>query len=81
MIAANYTSVRNNLKSYCDRVSDSNETLIITRKEERNVVMMSLDRFNEMEKEIRNARYLSKLDRSFDQLLSGGGAAHELIHH
>ena len=31
------------------------------------------------EKEIRNAQYLAKLDRSFDQLYTGKGQEHELI--
>ena len=79
MVAANYTSVRNNLKSYCDLASDRDETIIVTRKDEKNIVLISLDRFNEMEKQIRNLQYLAKLDRSFEQLYSGRGQVHELI--
>ena len=54
MLAANYTAVRNNLKSYCDMAADQDETIIVTRKNDKNVVMISLDRYNEMEKQIRN---------------------------
>ena len=79
MIVANYTAVRNDLKEYCDMVSEKGETLIVTRKANRNVVMMSLDHFNDIEKELNNARYLAKLDRSFDQLYAGAGMEHELI--
>ena len=79
MLAANYTSVRNNLKSYCDMASDQDETIIVTRKDNKNIVMISIDRFNEMEKQIRNAQYLAKLDRSFEQLYSGHGQPHDLI--
>lgn len=79
MLATNYTTVRNNLKSYCDLASDKNETIIITRKDDKNVVMLSLDHYNEMEKAIRNAKYLAKLDRSFEQLYSGNGQIHELV--
>ena len=79
MIVANYTAVRNDLKEYCDMVSEKGETLIVTRKANRNVVMMSLDHFNDIEKELNNARYLAKLDRSFDQLYVGAGTEHELI--
>lgn len=32
MLAANFTTLRNNLKNYCDEVSDNNETVIVTRK-------------------------------------------------
>ena len=79
MVATNYTDVRNNLKNYCDMASDADETVIVTRKANKNVVIMSLERFNLMEKAIRNSQYLAKLDRAFDQLYSGKGQEHELI--
>ena len=79
MIATNYTAVRNNLKGYCDLATDQNETVVVTRKENKNVVIMSLERFTLMEKAIRNAEYLAKLDRSFEQLYAGKGQEHELI--
>ena len=71
MLAANYTSLRNNLKNYCDQVCDTRDTLIVTRKFERNVVMMSLERYNEIEKLINNAQYLAMLAESNRQLLEG----------
>ena len=79
MVAANYTSVRNNLKEYCDLATDQNETVIVTRKAGRNVVILSLSRYNEMEKAIRNALYLEKLDRAFAQLNADQGEKHELL--
>ncbi len=79
MVAANYTAVRNHLKGYCDMASDTGETVIVTRKTNKNVVILSLERYNMMEKAIRNAEYLAKLDRSFDQLYAGNGQEHELI--
>ena len=79
MLAATYTNVRNNLKSYCDMASDQNEIVIITRKDEKNVVLISLDQYNAMQREIRNLQYLSKLERAFEQLYSGNGHQHELI--
>ena len=79
MIAANYTNVRNNLKEYCDMAYDAGETVVVTRKARKNVVILSLERFNLMEKEIRNSKYLDKLDRAFDQLYAGKGQEHELI--
>ncbi len=79
MLAANYTTVRNKLKDYCDLATDNNETIIVTRKEERNIVIMSLEKYNEMERAIRNARYEAKLDRAFEQLRAGKGQVHELI--
>ena len=55
MLAVNYSTIRNNLKDYCDKATDFNETVIITRKNEKNVVLMSLDRYNQLEKAARNA--------------------------
>lgn len=79
MIAANYTSVRNNLKTYCDMATDNNETIIVTRKAEKNIVILSLTRYNELMKALRNAQYYDKIDRAFLQLRSGGGQVHDLI--
>ena len=79
MVAVNYTKARNNLKEYCDKATEDNETVIVTRKEDKDVVIISLARFNEMEKMINNALYLAKIDRALDQLHSGKGQVHELI--
>ena len=79
MVAANYTAVRNNLKDYCDKASDEDEIVLVTRKSDRNVVIMSLDRLNQIEKELRNARYLAKIERGFAQIDAGHGVVHELI--
>ena len=71
MLAVNYTALRNNLKDYCDQVCDTRDTLIVTRKSDRNVVMMSLERYNELEKLERNAQYLAMLAESDRQLREG----------
>ncbi len=79
MLAANYTTVRNNLKDYCDKASDENEIVLVTRKADKNVVIMSLDKLNQIEKELRNARYLAKIEKGFAQIEAGLGVTHELI--
>ena len=79
MLAVNYSTIRNNLKDYCDKATDDSETVIVTRKNEKNVVLMSLEQYNSMMKALRNAEYLSKIDRAFNQLESGNGRKHELI--
>ncbi len=79
MLAVNYSTVRNNLKDYCDRATDNYETVIVTRKDEKNVVILSLDKYNALQKAARNAEYLDKLDRGIAQLNAGKGVAHELI--
>ena len=48
MLAVNYSAFRSNLKSYCDKVTDENETVIITRKADKNVVLISLKEYNEL---------------------------------
>ena len=71
MLAANYSNVRENLKDYCDRVVDDNETVIVTRKNEKNVVIISLAEWNELQKRIRNAEYLAGIDvitKTLDEL-------------
>ena len=79
MLAVNYSTIRNNLKDYCDKVSDDAETVIVRRKNEKNVVLMSLEQYNNIMKAVRNAEYLTKLDQSIAQLEAGKGQLHELI--
>ena len=71
MLAVNYSTIRDNLKSYCDKVSDEQETVIVTRKGEKNVVLISLNEWNALQKAVRNAEYLNKLNRAADQVERG----------
>ena len=79
MLAVNYSTIRNNLKDYCDKATDDGETVIVTRKNEKNVVLMSLEQYNEMQKALRNAQYLARIDQGVKQLESGQGQVHELL--
>ena len=47
--------------------------MIVTRKAEKNVVIISAERYNELEKAERNAAYLGKLERGLAQVRSGHG--------
>ena len=67
MLAVNYSTMRDNLKSYCDKATDEAETVIVTRKNEKNVVLISLDQYNALTKAVRNAEYLAKIDQSIAQ--------------
>lgn len=58
MLAVNYSTIRENLKSYCDKVTDEQETVIVTRKGEKNVVLISLEEWNALQKAARNGEYL-----------------------
>ena len=71
MLAANYSNVRENLKDYYDRVVDDNETVIVTRKNEKNVVIISLAEWNELQRIARNAEYLACIDRSIADCKAG----------
>ena len=67
------------MKDYCDKATDHGETIIVTRKEEKNVVLMSLEKYNELMRAVRNAEYLGMIDRGIEQLSQGKGQQHELI--
>lgn len=71
MLAVNYTTMRNNLKNYCDKATDEHETVIVTRKDEKNIVIMSLENYNDMVKAVKNADYIDRLNRSMEQKLQG----------
>lgn len=79
MLAINYTTMRNNFKDYCDKATNENEDIIVTRKDEKNVVLVSLEKYNQLMKAVRNAEYLYKIDCSIAQLKAGRGQQHELI--
>lgn len=74
MLAVNYSTYRSNLKKYCDRVTDDSETIIVTRKDEKNVVVMSLEEYNNIMKNLKilkNLSYFIELFQSLQQLNQG----------
>lgn len=79
MLAVNYSTIRKKFKDYCDKVTNEFETVIVTRKDEKNVVIISLEEYNSIMKASKNAAYLDMLDRSMEQLAKGEGKIHELI--
>lgn len=46
MLAVNYSNLRESMKANFDRISDDFETMIVTRKNNRNIVMMSEESYN-----------------------------------
>lgn len=70
MLAVNYSTVRENFKSYCDRVTDDSETVIVTRKDGKNVVLISQDEYNLMQRISNNTDYVSKLARAAADIVS-----------
>ncbi len=73
MIAVNFTTARSRFKDFCDRATDNSETVIVTRKAEKNVVIISAERYNELEKAERNATFIGKLERGLAQVHAGQG--------
>lgn len=82
MFAVNYTNLRDNMKTYMDRVTDDYETMIVTRKDNRNIVMLSEESYNNL---LENAYVLGNkanydwLMESKAQLENGHFSARELI--
>ena len=70
MIAVKPTQMRDNFKNLCDRVI-SGETIIVSRPNNENVVVMSEDEYNFMQKTARNTMYYNKIDRSIQQVANG----------
>jgi len=71
MLAANYTNVRDNFRSYCDKVIDDCDAVIITRKDNRNVVLISLDEYNNILENqfiMSNRKYYERLLESKKQI-------------
>ncbi len=82
MIAVNYTTLRENMKSCMDKVTDDYETLIVTRKDNKNVVMISEEAYNNMLENIYvvgNRANYDWLMESKAQLEHGDFSSHELI--
>ena len=49
MLAVNYTNLRDNMKRYMDQVTDDYETMIVTRKNNKNVVILSEETYNNLD--------------------------------
>ena len=82
MIAVNYTGLRDNLKSFMDKVSDDYETVIVARKNNKNVVMLSEESYNNMMENIYvqgNTANYNCLMECKKQLEAGKASPHELI--
>lgn len=71
MIAVKSMDVRDNFKSICDRVFHG-ETIIISRRRNENVVLLSEKEYNDLTKSKRNAEYISMLDHSMEEAKKGG---------
>lgn len=70
MTAVKSIDMRNNFKSFCDRAF-CGETIIVSRPKNENVVLISENEYNELQKTKRNSEYLNMLDRSMSEAKAG----------
>ena len=82
MLAVNYTNLRDNMKTYMDKVTDDFETMIVTRKDNKNIVMISEESYNNLMENIYVMGNKSNYDwlmESKRQLENGNLSSHKLI--
>jgi len=80
MQAVNYSHARNNLKSIIDDVCDNNEEVIITTKNDKSVIILSMDEYNrthaQVKRDVQEALIqaergdLMDIDEVFDKVLA-----------
>ena len=82
MLAVNYTNLRDNMKAYMDKVTEDYETMIVTRKDNKNVVMISEEAYNNLMENVHVMGNKSNYDwlmESKAQLERGNVVTHDLI--
>ena len=82
MLAVNYSSLRNDLKKFCDAANNDFETIIVTRKSGGNVVLLSEAEYNNLMANLyirSNPEYYKKLLKSIEELKAGKVIKAELL--
>jgi antitoxin YefM len=82
MKAISYTHARSNLASTMLKVCEDHDPVIITRKKNNAVVMMSLEDYeslNETSSLLQSPKNAKRLSESIDQLESGQGFERDLL--
>ena len=77
MKAISYTFIRSNLAKTMERICDDHEPVVITRKNERSVVMLSLEDYEALEETaylLRSPKNVRRLIESISQFENGGGS-------
>lgn len=81
MKAISYTNARSNLAKTMEKVCEDHDPVIITRRNENSVVMMSLEDFQALEETaylLRSPKNARRLLESIAELESNGGSEREL---
>lgn len=82
MATISYSEVRSKLAETMEKVCDDHAPIIITRKNSRSVVMISLDDYEAIEETahlLRSPKNARRLLESIAELVAGGGKKRELI--
>ena len=82
MLAINFTTLRDNMKTYMDKVTDDCESIIVTRKNNKNVVLFSEEAYNNLLENVYimgNKANYDWLMESKKQLEKGNFKVHQLI--
>jgi antitoxin YefM len=82
MDAVSYSELRQNLKSYMDKVYGDHDPLIITRKNNENLVLISIDEYNSLMETnylLSNEANAEHLKKSISQYNTGKAKKRELI--
>ena len=77
MLTINYATLRENMKYYMDKITNDSETLLVTRKDNRNIVMLSEESYNNLMENIHvmgNKANYDWLMESMKQLKKGAVA-------
>lgn len=76
-----YTAARENLAETMQQVCDDHDPVIVTRRRDQAVVMMSIDDFTALEETaylLRSPKNARRLRDAVDQLRAGNGKEYEL---
>ena len=82
MLAVNYITLRDNMKTYMDKVTDDYETIIVTRKDNKNVVLLSEESYNNLMENVyvmENKANYDWIMESKAQLENENVSTHDLI--
>ena len=64
MLTVNYTNLKEDTKSYMDKVTDDNETVVVKRKNNKNIVLISEESYNNLLENI----YITSSKENYDWL-------------
>ena len=76
-----YTAARENLATTMQRACEDHDPVVITRRRDQAVVMMSMEDYASLEETaylLRSPKNARRLREAVDQLRSGNGSEHEL---